>query len=246
MTDRQMVPDGEDCDREQQDDGRSHDPNPLAISREEARATLDHQVETLADIDTKASKILRLNVALLSILLMGTSVLAKSTAYDVTELLTPLSLVGVGSLLVSTAFAGLTYTSSEFRGGLGPDDLRTVLDREYDDARLQEALVASYADWIEFNDGTSLRNESLITLTIVWAVYAVAFLTLGVVDVFLDSIPGFVVLFAVLALAVFTLLSRVPTQLACWWDVVEPLAKFRLVIVDITERLSDKENNERP
>ena len=243
MTDRQTVPDGEKYDGEQRDDERDNDPNPLIVSRVEARATLDHQIETLADIDTKASKILRLNVALLSILLLGTSVLAKSSAYGAAEFLTPLSLVGVGSLLASTAFAGLTYTSSEFRGGLGPNDLRTVLDCEYDDERLQEALVASYADWIEFNDGTNLRNESLITLTIVWAVYAVAFLTLGTVDVFLDSIPGFVVLFVVLALAVFTLLSRVPTQLACWWD-VESLASFRRWIVDITEHLSDRENNE--
>ena len=98
----------------------------LDIGREEARQTLDNQIRALDDVDTKASKILRLNVALLSILLMGTSVLAKSPDYGVTELLTPLSLAGIGSLLVSTGFAGLTYTSSEFQAGLGPEDLRTL------------------------------------------------------------------------------------------------------------------------
>jgi hypothetical protein len=218
----------------------------LEIGREEARTALDHQIRTLDDIDTKASKILRLNVALLSILLMGASVLAKSPNYGAIELLTPLSLLGVGSLVVSTAFAGLTYTSSEFQAGLGPEDLRTVLEGEYDDAQLQEALVASYAEWIAFNDATNVRNESLITLTIVSTVYAVAFLTLGVIDVFLDSIPGLVVLFAVLTLFAFTLFTGVPTKLARWYRAVEPAATLRRKALEVAERFSVRENNERP
>lgn len=240
MTDRSADPE-EHGDEARETDGY---PDPLAISREEARATLDHQIETLADIDTKASKILRLNVALLSILLMGTSVLAKSSSYGVAEFLTPLSLVGVGSLLVSTAFAGLTYTSSDLQGGLGPDDLRTVLDGEYDSERLREELVESYADWIEFNDGTNVRNEPLVTLTIVWTVYAVTFLTLGVLDVFLGSVPGYVVLLAVGALFVFTLSADVPGQLSRWAKAVESTARLRRWTLALAEHFSDMGNNE--
>lgn len=241
MTDRSTVSDAR-SDEANLDE--EHDP--LSISREEARTALDHQIRTLDDIDTKASKILRLNVALLSILLMGASVLAKSPNYGTTELLTPLSLAGVGSLLVSTAFAGLTYTSSEFQAGLGPEDLRTVLDGEYDDEQFHEALVASYAEWIAFNDATNVRNEPLITLTIASAVYAVTFLTLGVIDVFLGSIPGFVVILTVLALLAFTLFTGVPTKLARWYGAVEPGATLRRKTLDVAERFSVRQNNERP
>lgn len=240
MTDRSAV------SEERSDEANLDEQDLLDIGREEARQTLDHQIRTLNDIDTKASKILRLNVALLSLLLMGASVLANSSSYHATELLTPLSLTGIGSLLVSTVFAGLTYTSSEFRGGLGPDDLRIVLDCEYDDEQLHEALLASYADWIEFNDDTNVRNEPLITLTIVWAVYAVTFLTLGVLDVFLGSVPGYVVLLAVTALFVFTLSADLPSQLSRWHKVVEPTARLRRKTLEFAERLSNTRGNERP
>lgn len=244
MVDRQTVPDSENRADGRRNDERSDESNPLAIGRKEARATLDHQIETLADVDTKASKVLRLNVALLSILLMGTSVLAKSPAYSVTEFLKPLSLVGVGSLLVSTAFAGLTYTSSEFQAGLGPEDLRTVLNGTYNEERFREDLVESYADWIEFNDGTSLRNEPLITFTVVWAVYAVTFLTLGVLDVFLGTVPGHVVLLTITGLFAFTLSADVPSQLSRWREAVEPEVKFRRKMLALTEHFSDTEDNE--
>ena len=173
---------------------------------------------------------------------MDASVLAKSPNFGATALLTPLSLVGVSSLLISTAFAGLTYTSSEFQAGLGPEDLRTVLDGEYDDEQFHEALVASYAEWIAFNDATNARNEPLITLTIVAAVYAVTFLTLGVVDVFLGSIPELVVLFAVLALFAFTLFTGVPTKLARWYRAGEPAAMLRRKTHEVGERFSIREN----
>ena len=55
MVDRQTVSNSENRADGRRNDERDNESNPLAIGHKEARATLDHQIETLTDVDTKAS-----------------------------------------------------------------------------------------------------------------------------------------------------------------------------------------------
>lgn len=61
-------------------DGGDSEFDILTIAREEAHRTVDHQLSTLNDIDTKAAKILRLNLLLLSIVLTGLSVVGTRSS----------------------------------------------------------------------------------------------------------------------------------------------------------------------
>lgn len=240
MTDRSAVSDA-------RSDETDHDErNLLDVGREEARTTLDNQLRALEDVDTKASKILRLNVALLSILLTSISIASRSSTFDVAAFLNPLSFAGVGSLLASTAFAALTYTSSDVIVGLRPDDLRVVVDDEYDATRIQEGLVESYANWIEFNAGTNARTIPLVTLTIVLVVYAIAFLTLGILHALLESMPKYIVPITVACLLGFTMWTDLPAQAGRWHAEVEPRRTLRLMIDGFAERFSPNRDNERP
>lgn len=50
----------------------------LELAHEEAQRTVDDQIQTLNDIDTKAARILRLDVVLISIVLTGVSITLQS------------------------------------------------------------------------------------------------------------------------------------------------------------------------
>jgi hypothetical protein len=121
---------------------------------------------------------------LLSIILTGISVVADSSTGAGTnpilpELVNQYTVSGVALLILSTAVAAITYTSSDFRGGMGGSDLRSILDNEYSDRNNLEGLVESYSHWIDHNYRTNLRNAPLGTLTLLLLVYALAALALG-------------------------------------------------------------------
>jgi hypothetical protein len=158
--------------------------NIVEISRQEAQRTLDNQFRTLSDIDDKAARILRINLILLGIVLTGISIATDSGSgagsnQILPELANQYTVSGVTLLVLSTAVAAITYTSSDFRGGMGGSDLRSILDNEYSDRDNLEGLVESYSRWIDHNYRTNLRNAPLGTLTLLLLVYALAALALG-------------------------------------------------------------------
>ncbi len=113
------------------------DPEQLSELGDEARETVDAQRETLTDIDTKASRILRLNVALIGILVsvisiarqFGPSPESGTTAFQ--QFVNGYTELGIGSLVLSTAFAAMTYTASELDVGLSSENLAEVLTADF-------------------------------------------------------------------------------------------------------------------
>lgn len=166
----------------------------LAELRSEARETVDAQKSTLNDIDTKASKILRLNVLLIGVIVSALSIAAQSgsstsAAPSVEPFVNLYMKLGVASLVLSTALAAMTYTASELDVGLSSTNLKNLLKADFSPQETQELLVKNYIVRINFNRSTNIRNIPLITSTIVLVVAGIVFLALGIYEVTIGSVP---------------------------------------------------------
>jgi hypothetical protein len=186
----------------------------------EARETVNGQRDTLNDIDTKASRILRLNVLLIGVIVSALSIAAQnggevnSTLPGVDPFINLYMKLGVASLILSTALAALTYTASELDVGVDSDNLTSLIraDMSLDDA--QELLVKNYIVRINFNRSTNIRNLPLITSTIVFLVVAVVCFTLGVYEAVIGSVqpwlltPALLLVFGVVVISGLTRQTR--------------------------------------
>lgn len=206
------------------------DVDTLSELRAEARDTVDCQSDTLNDIDTKASKILRLNILLIGILVSVLSVAAQNGGGDGASLSAVDSFIniymeiGVSSLVLSTAFAAMTYTASELDVGVSSNNLFTILDADLSRKDVEELLVKNYIIRINFNRSTNIRNIPLIQLTIFFVVSAVVFFTLGVYDALFGSVPCWLLGAALLLLIGVLAVSGVITQS---WRAIKDIREWR-------------------
>lgn len=182
----------------------------LRAAREEAQRTLDAQLSTLDDIDSKAVTVFRLNVALAGLLFSALSFAAASEVAAAAALLNPATGLGVALFVLSAAAAGLTYTVAGQEVGVGPADLRRM---ESDSERVFLAdLVDGYAGWIGYNERTNVRKALLVTLAVVGTVAGALALGVGALAAFTDLLIVPIV-GAVLALVVFARVAGLPGQL---------------------------------
>jgi len=189
----------------------------LELAREEAQRTVDKQNQTLNDIDTKAIKILRLNVLLVGTLLTIVSITLQSPEQfpRLGTLINPFTVLGTGVLLFSAALAALTYTASTSRIGVGYDGVLTLAagDGEYTDLQILDGLVVEgYGDWIKFNDKTNIINSLYITLTILTLIYAISLFSLGIVVASPFAMPWYGYLVMAIAIGGYTYLSGIKNQ----------------------------------
>ncbi|MDZ7688875.1 MAG: hypothetical protein U5J64_09180 [Halobacteriales archaeon] len=171
---------------------------PLEKLRDEMRLTFESQVERLREIDNKAIEILKANLLLIGIFVTGISILVQ-TGVEFGSFINVFTVFAGLLLLLSTALAGVTYTSSNIRGGVDTQALEKTLDAEYTDEEFAEALASSYGRWIEYNAGVIAVNDILVTVTVLLVIDALVYLVAGIVaGVFVPplavSVVGFVVL----------------------------------------------------
>jgi hypothetical protein len=201
------------------DDESSETPAALEMTREEARATLERQLGTLDDIDTKAARILRLNVVVAGALLTVVSITVDADV-RVSPLFNVYTVFGASALLGSTVFAALTYTVSDARAGLSATDIRGILAEEYDEDELLEGLVDGYADWIAFNHHENIRNTPLITATVLGLIYAVTGFFIGVVEAFAGPVSPAVAAAAAVGMVAMAVVTDLHGQIREWLDIV--------------------------
>lgn len=117
----------------------------LADLRSEARQTVAAQKETLDDIDAKASRILRLNVLLIGVIVSAISIAGSSgdsTALGATSSFTNLYMkAGVGSLVLSTVLSAITYTASELDVGVSSNNLTNLVRADLKTKKARKLLV---------------------------------------------------------------------------------------------------------
>lgn len=190
----------------------------LPVLRAEARKTVNAQRETLNDIDTKASKILRLNVALIGILVSVVS-LAMQFAPDsesgigrIEPFVNVYTEVGIAALVLSTAFAAVTYTASEVEVGVSSENLTNLLRADFSQSESEELLVKNYIMQINFNRSTNVRNIPLFQLTMVSAILAIISLVLGLYRGVVGTVPVWLLAAAVLLLFAVVSVSGIVQQ----------------------------------
>lgn len=209
--------DPEDLQEDLEDIDFSGDIEQLSELRAEAHRTVDAQIKTLEDIDTKASKILRLNIVLIGILVSVLSLATQSQTGNGGMALDPLlneyNFVGIGALVFSTAFAAMTYTASELDVGTSYENLQSLLEADFSRDEAEELLVKNYITRINFNRSTNVRNIPLVQLTIVLVVVAVVSFMLGVYEATLGPVPFWLLGGAIVLVCAVVWISGLPRQL---------------------------------
>lgn len=180
--------------------------------RMEAERTVDKQVDLLDDIDSKAIRLLRVNVVLVGLILTVLSFLSRAEYVDVGAILNVYTGVGLLSLVLSSGFAAVTYTTSDLAVGVNPGDVALLLELDPTTAEFEEVVTKSYARWIRFNERTTVRNTPLITSTVVLMIAAIAYLSLGVYVALIGAVPPGLEAIAQLAMVVIGVTTGIPWQ----------------------------------
>lgn len=201
------------------------DPELLGELRSEARETVRGQQETLNDIDSKASKILRLNILLVGVIVSALSIAAQvggnATAPNsgegapaplLDQFLNLYTKLGIGFLILSTALAALTYTASELDVGVSSDNLANLIKADFSTDERRELLLKNYIVRINFNRSTNIRSIPLISATILFVVAGILFFTLGTYEAILGAVPWWLSTLALLLLGVIVWISGLVTQ----------------------------------
>lgn len=190
----------------------------LTLLRSEADRTVERQLDAFRDVDTKASRMLRLNVLLVGVIVSTLSIASQlgsssEAGVPVIEQFENVYIeVGVAALVVSTALAAVTYSATEYDVGVSADNVRTLLDADLPTEETRALLVKNSIARINFNRSTNLRNIPLISATVVFAVIAVVLFALGAYQATIRPVPWWLSAGAMLVVAAVAIASGLVKQ----------------------------------
>ena len=157
-----------------------YDIESLKIAREEANRVIDHQIQTLTDIDNKASDTLRYSILFLGLLLTALSLVVRTeigptgAGSQMPSILLYLSVglifVGILAILVTVILSIWTYKSTEFKPGPSYGDMDRYVEKKYTEKEWLILLVRSSSSWIKTNRESNDNDATLLS----WAHIALA------------------------------------------------------------------------
>lgn len=150
----------------------------LRVTCEEGRETLGEQIESLRRVDRKAIQILRVNILVIGAILTGLSIAVRSET-AVLRFVNVASVLGAGTLLLSSTGAAMTYVATSFESGIAPDAIRSASRDSLTEAMIHRRLSNGYARWIEYNESALKMNGALLTLTILLLIDSIGLLSAG-------------------------------------------------------------------
>lgn len=156
-----------------------HDLETLRTTQNEARAVLDHQIDTFRHVDDKAARTLRLDAILLGLLITAVSFVSRSDGVDIDPFMNWLTICGATLLLLSFIFAVWTLTVTNIQTGVGPNDIQRLVDEKYDEKSWLILLLRSEAEWMRWNDRQQSLNGTLLTISHVTLILSVVGLAAG-------------------------------------------------------------------
>lgn len=160
-----------------------HDLESLRLAQSEARAVLDHQIQTISDVDDKAAKTFRLDVILLGLLVTAASFVAQVNSVELSPYVNVFTVSAVVALIVSFLCAVLTYTGTETETGMDPSGIDRLISNRYSEKEWLVLLLRSEAEWMRQNE----RRHSTDVRYLYWshgAVFvAILLLVLGIATV---------------------------------------------------------------
>lgn len=172
------------------------------LELEEARRSLDAQIDKIESVDRLAIGLFRINILFAGLLLTGLSLTVRSQSVNPRQFINISSVVGSFVLWTALMVSAMTYTSSSLDLGVSPQFLAN--DQPDDPKRLARKLVGRYEDWMGHNLEIYNTNRYLITLSIITTFGAVNFFVAGAASAFVGGDAGVTVdlVFSLLALGV--------------------------------------------
>lgn len=196
------------------------------LARQEGRATVEKQIETLSDIDEKAIQIFRGNLVLSGILVSAFSIVVDSQPTP-TELLTIYTKTGGVLLFLGTVLAALTYTSTTEEIGISKSDIGEILNQDYDYQYVEEGLAEQYGEYIKHNYAKNVSNALMLILTLSATVGAITYLFIGVLDLYSGLTITFEVNFLVLGFfAIFWKYAGLYKAIPEWVNETAPFSRL--------------------
>ena len=129
------------------------------VTYQEARTVIDHQIDTLSDIDDKALRTVRLTVVLVGVLATAIELNVVQNLDDT------LLVVGGGMLFLSMLIGMTTYGESDLYLGPNRSYINTLATSDFDDETWDEDLLTTMGKWIEDNYDEISWNARLLTYT---------------------------------------------------------------------------------
>jgi hypothetical protein len=161
-------------------DSAGDDEDPLQIACEEARHTVNQQIEKIHREDRKAVGIFRVNILILGILTSGLSLSMRTNAVVTSQFFNAHTVLGITTLLLSSVIASMTYTSSSFDMGIKPKPVQEVRDGEHDYDAFMDKLADEYSQWLDANQRVHRFNAYAITWSIIFAIAGLVFFMGGI------------------------------------------------------------------
>jgi len=147
----------------------------LRTTHEEARNVLDHQIDILNDIDSKATKTVRITAIILGLIVSAPSVIENPNGF-----VNPFTKWGVVGLVLSITLGMFTYSTSSPDLGPSPNDISRLLDNKYREDEWLVILLDSYEDWIDRTQRVNRFNGVFLALTQLSLITSLALLAWGV------------------------------------------------------------------
>lgn len=158
---------------------------------EEARETIDQQIAWNREIDDKAARLLRINVALAALVVTALSLGLQYVPTDggagppqraFHGAMNWYFAAGTALFVTSTALAGATYTMSSLKVGLQFDGIDGTTESELPVEEFYRELALGYEGWADHNRRVVNRNGTFVSGAILSLVYSVVFFVVGVTN----------------------------------------------------------------
>lgn len=151
----------------------------LELTCSEAREVIDHQIDTMNDLDDKAMWTLRLIVLFLGVFMTGLSVAVRANA-DLARFMNPMTITGFVSLGVSAVLSVIVYSSGTLTAGPGPGAIEKLLHQNYGEP-WRYRLLTGYRNWMEKNEASIRRDATVLAFCQAYLVAGILIFFFGVV-----------------------------------------------------------------
>lgn len=202
----------------------------LTEVREDAKTTLEKQVQQMENLNTKAIEIVKITPVIAGIFLTGLSFAAEAIIQQsgqqsaqqtgITELATDLNVfifIGLFLLFVSPVFAFAAYSPQRVIIGPGKDNIREIIyqvekerwDPEYRDYTVYYniAQTKAYAGFIRDNQATQFRKSGLFLVSVLLLTFGTGALILGYLLLFGFGVFDFIIVVVVLSIVVIAIFA---------------------------------------
>lgn len=149
---------------------------------EEARSTLNQQINRLESTDSKALRIFHINVLLMGLIISFGALLISFENGNPLDFISIWTVFGFCLLFVSSVTAITSYVSSTYQVGISPKLLNEVGNGEYNSMEdLNAGLMDLYSGWLSKNANVHQLNTYFITLSVLLLLNSLFLLVLGLI-----------------------------------------------------------------